>query len=95
VKVPGAISILPGLLAAIVWVCMVNKVPPIRIRSAFLDRGVIPMLLLVLAIIIFQGTLVESKAVFQMRDELTAYQVRFSRSSPSSLSFPACSQALP
>jgi integral membrane protein (TIGR00529 family) len=75
VKVPGAISILPGLLAAIIWVCAVNKVPPIRIRSAFLDRGVIPMLLLVLAIIIFQGTLVESKAVFKMRDELTAYQV--------------------
>jgi uncharacterized protein len=75
VRVPGAISILPGLLAAIVWVCVVNKVPPIRIRSAFLDRGVIPMLLLVFAIIVFQGTLVESKAVFQMRDELTAHQV--------------------
>ena len=75
VRVPGAISILPGLLAAIVWVCVVNKLPPVRIRSAFLDRGIIPMLLLVLAIIVFQGTLVESKAVFKMRDELTAYQV--------------------
>jgi uncharacterized protein len=75
VRVPGAISILPGLLSAIAWVCVVNKVPPVRIRSAFLDRGVIPMLLLVLAIIVFQGTLVESKAVFEMRDELTAYQV--------------------
>jgi integral membrane protein (TIGR00529 family) len=75
VRVPGAISILPGLLAAIIWVCVVNKIPPMRIRSAFLDRGVIPMLLLVLAIIIFQGTLIESKAVFKMREELTAYQV--------------------
>ena len=74
-KIPGAVSILPGIIAAIVWVCWVNKVPPIRIRSAFLDRGVMPMLLLVLAIIVFQGTLTESKAVFKMRDELTAYQV--------------------
>jgi hypothetical protein len=75
VRVPGAISILPGLVAAIAWVCVVNKVPPIRIRYAFLDRTILPMLLLVLAIMVFQGILVESKAVFKIRDELTAYHV--------------------
>jgi uncharacterized protein len=75
VRVPGAISILPGLLAAIVWVCVVNKVTPIQIRSAFLDRAILPMLLLVLAIMVFQGILIESKAVFKIRDELTAYHV--------------------
>jgi hypothetical protein len=75
VRVPGAISILPGLVAAIAWVCVVNKVPPIRIRSAFLDRSILPMLLLVLAIMVFQGILIESKAVFMIRDELTAYHV--------------------
>jgi len=75
VRVPGAVSILPGLLAAIVWVCVVNRVPRIRIRSAVFDRTILPMLFLVLAVMVFQGILVESKAVFKIRDELTAYHV--------------------
>jgi integral membrane protein (TIGR00529 family) len=75
VKVPGALSILPGLLAAIVWVCLVNKVPLIRIQSSFLDRTILPMLFLVLAIMVFQGTLTESQAVLKIRDELTRYHV--------------------
>jgi integral membrane protein (TIGR00529 family) len=75
VKVPGAVSILPGLVAAIVWVCAVNRVPRMKIQSAFLDRTLFPMLFLVLAVMVFQGTLTESQAVMKIRDELAAYNV--------------------
>jgi len=75
VKVSGAVSILPGLLAAIIWVCAVNRVPRLKIQSAFLDRTMLPMLFLVLTIMVFQGTLTESQAVLKIRDELTAYHV--------------------
>jgi integral membrane protein (TIGR00529 family) len=75
VKVPGALSILPGLLAAIVWVSLVNHVPRLRIQSSFLDRTILPMIFLVLAIMAFQGTLTESRAVLMIRDELTQYHV--------------------
>jgi integral membrane protein (TIGR00529 family) len=75
VRVSGAVSILPGLLSAIIWVCVVNRVPRIKIQSAFLDRTILPMLFLVLAIMIFQGTLTESQAILKIRDELTAYRV--------------------
>jgi len=75
ISVSGAVSILPGLIAAIVWVCVVNRVPRIRIQSAFLDKTILPMLFLVFSIMIFQGTLAESEAVLKIRDELTAYRV--------------------
>ena len=75
VKIPGALSILPGLVAAIIWVCAVNRVPWMKIKAAFFDRTVLPMLFLVLAIMVFQGTLTESQAVLRIRDELALYNV--------------------
>ena len=75
IKVPGALSILPGLLAAIIWVCYVNRVPRVKVRGAFLDRTILPLLYLVLAIMVFQGALTESQAVVKIRNELTAYNV--------------------
>jgi uncharacterized protein len=75
VEVSGAVSILPGLVAAIVWVCAVNRVPRMKIQSAFLDRTLFPMLFLVLAVMVFQGTLTESQAVMKIRDELAVYNV--------------------
>jgi uncharacterized protein len=75
VKISGAVSILPGLLAAIVWVCTVNRVPRVKIYFAFLDRTMLPMLFLVAAIMVFQGTLTESQVVLKIRDELAAYNV--------------------
>ena len=75
VKISGAVSILPGLLAAIIWVCTVNRVPRMKIQSVFLDRTMLPLLFLVLGIMVFQGTLTESQAVFKIRDELTSYHV--------------------
>jgi integral membrane protein (TIGR00529 family) len=72
---PGALSILPGLLAALLWVVVSNHVPWRRTRSAFFDQGSLSILLLILAIMLFQGVLKESQAALQIRSELLAYHI--------------------
>jgi len=75
---PGALAILPGLLAALIWVALSNHLPADRIRASFLDRGSVPLLLLIAAIMIFQGVLKESQAALQIRSELFAYRIPIS-----------------
>jgi len=75
---PGALSILPGLVAALVWVAASNHLPGYRIRASLMDWGSIPILLLIVAIMIFQGVLKESQAALQIRSELIAYRIPLS-----------------
>jgi integral membrane protein (TIGR00529 family) len=72
---PGALSILPGLVAALVWVAASNHLPAYRIRASLMDQGSIAILLLIVAIMIFQGVLKESQAALQIRSELFAYHI--------------------
>jgi hypothetical protein len=72
---PGALSMLPGLVAAVIWVAAFNRLPAYRIRVSLLDRGSVTILLLIVAIMIFQGVLKESQAALQIRSELSAYQI--------------------
>jgi hypothetical protein len=72
---PGALSILPGLVAALVWVAVSNHLPGYRIRSSLMDRGSVSILLLIVAIMIFQGVLKESQAALQIRSELFSYRI--------------------
>jgi uncharacterized protein len=72
---PAALSILPGLVAALVWVAVSNHLPADRIRASFLDRTSVPILLLIVAIMIFQGVLKESQAALQIRSELLDYRI--------------------
>jgi integral membrane protein (TIGR00529 family) len=72
---PGALSMLPGLVAAVVWVAASNRLPPFQIRVSLLDHGSVPILLLIVAIMIFQGVLKESQAALQIRSELVAYRI--------------------
>jgi len=72
---PGALSILPGLVAALVWVAASNHLPAYRIRASLMDQGSISILLLIVAIMIFQGVLKESQAALQIRSELFAYRI--------------------
>jgi hypothetical protein len=72
---PGALSILPGLVAALVWVVASNHLPADRIRASLMDQGTVPILLLIVAIMIFQGVLKESQAALQIRSELFAYRI--------------------
>jgi len=72
---PGAFSILPGLIAALLWVAVSNHLPAYRIRASLMDRGSVSILLLIVAIMIFQGVLKESQAALQIRSELFAYRI--------------------
>jgi len=75
IRIYGAFSILPGLLAAIGWVCKVNHVSRPLLRSSLLDRGILPMLGLVLSIMVFKGIMIEGQAVAHVQNELAAYNI--------------------
>ncbi|MGD8227980.1 MAG: DUF401 family protein [Desulfobacteraceae bacterium] len=74
-KISGVTSILPGLLAAILWVCLVNRIPLHQFRAASLDKRVLPLLLLIFSIMIFKTVMTESQAVSQVRDEMMTYNI--------------------
>jgi integral membrane protein (TIGR00529 family) len=75
VEIPGALSVLPGLIVSAIWVCIVNRVSLMQFQSAILDRGMVSMLLLIISIMIFKGVMMDSQAVAQIRDELMAYNI--------------------
>ena len=75
IKISGALSILPGLLGAIIWVCVVNRVSFGQFRAAVMDRKILPILFVIMAIMILKGTLTESQTVVQIRSELMAYKI--------------------
>jgi integral membrane protein (TIGR00529 family) len=75
IKIPGALSILPGLTVSVIWVCIVNHISLRQLRSALLDISSFPMLFLVAAIMIFKGIMVDSQAVIQIGNELMAYGI--------------------
>lgn len=74
VAMSGGVAILPGLLAAVFWVVRTNRLTRGQLRAAFTHRGILPMLLLVAAIMIFKGVMTDSQAVLHIRDELVAYR---------------------
>ena len=75
---PGTLSILPGLVAALVWVVASNHLPAYKIRASLVDRGSVSLLLLIVAIMIFQGVLKESQAALEIRSELLSYGIPLS-----------------
>jgi uncharacterized protein len=74
-NLPAAVTILPGLLVSIIWVCLVNRITLKPLWTAVYDRGVLSILLLVAAIMIFQGIMKDSRAVFDIRTELMTYNI--------------------
>ena len=75
VEMTGASPILPGLVGAIVWVCVVNHIPVSGLRAAVLDKGILPFLLLVFSVMVFKGVMTESHTIGQIRDELMANRI--------------------
>jgi integral membrane protein (TIGR00529 family) len=71
----GGTAILPGLLAAVTWVCVVNQIPLKRLKQAVTAKGILTLVLLIFAIMIFRGIMMESQIVAEIRDELTAYKI--------------------
>ena len=75
VELTGASSILPGLVGAIIWVCVVNHISLSGLRSAALDKGILPFLLLIFSIMVFKGVMTESHTIVEIRDELMANRI--------------------
>lgn len=71
----GGSAILPGLLAAILWVCVVDKVPLNSFKQALTGKGILPLIFLIFSIMIFKGIMTESRIVIEIRNELTAYNI--------------------
>lgn len=72
---PPAVSILPGLWASLLWVRWINHIPFRQVWASVWDRGILSLLLLVAAIMIFQGVMKDSRAVTEIRGELLAYRI--------------------
>ncbi len=75
INLPGAVSILPGLLASAIWVCVVNRISFKQFTAAIFDRNILFIIFLVAAIMIFQGIMKDSRAVVDIRNELMAYKI--------------------
>jgi integral membrane protein (TIGR00529 family) len=75
IGLPGAVSILPGLLASLIWVVVVNRISLRQLVAAFYDRSIVSILLLVASIMIFQGIMKDSRTVVDIRTELMAYHI--------------------
>jgi uncharacterized protein len=75
VKIPGSVSILPGLAASTLWIGFVNRIKMRKVFQEATSKGVLPMLLLVVSIMVFKGVMNDSEAVIQIRNELMAYRI--------------------
>jgi hypothetical protein len=75
VKLPGALSILPGLSVSFLWVALANHIPLRQLAGAVFDKNILPLLFLVAAIMIFQGIMKDSRAVIDIRNELLAFRI--------------------
>ena len=75
IEISGVTSILPGLVLAILWVCLVNHIPLRQFQAALLDKNMLSLLLLIFSIMIFKTIMTDSQAVSQVRDELMAYKI--------------------
>ena len=75
IKIPGGISILPGLFISLIWVCVVNHISFTSLRSAVLDKNILPMLFLIAAIMVFKEIMIDSDVVVQIRNELIAFKI--------------------
>jgi len=75
INLPGAVSILPGLLVSTIWVCLVNRISLKQLTAAVFDRSIFSIVFLVVAIMIFQGIMKDSRAVVDIRNELMVYRI--------------------
>jgi hypothetical protein len=74
-KLPTVLPLLLGLVACLIWVVKVNRLGFHHLKAALLNKNTIPMLLLIFGIMVFKGALVDSQAVFQIREEMVRYHI--------------------
>ncbi len=75
IKISGGYVILPGLVASLIWVSFVDHVSFRQLGSVVMNKGILPMLLLIAAVMVFKGIMLDSQAVIQIRNELVSYEI--------------------
>jgi hypothetical protein len=75
ITLPTVLPLLLGLFLCLLWVMRVNRMGLRDLAAALFHRGTLPMLLLILGIMAFKGALVDSQAVFQIRQEMVRYRI--------------------
>ena len=74
-KIPTLFTITPGLVISIIWVCRINTASSSQIKSAFLNKSILPVMLMIIAIMTFKGAMEDSNAVELIRNELVTYGI--------------------
>ncbi len=69
------LSFVIGLGASLLVVVSRNHMPWPDVRDSFLNRGIVPMVMIVFGIMVFKGMLIDSKTIEQVRWELAAYNI--------------------
>lgn len=69
------LSFVIGLGASLLVVVSRNHMSWPAVRDSFLNRGILPMVMVVLGIMVFKGMLIDSKTIEQVRWELAAYDI--------------------
>jgi integral membrane protein (TIGR00529 family) len=75
ITLPKVLPLLVGLGASLLWVLRVNGLGLGTFLTALMNLGTLSMVMLVFGIMIFKGLLVDSQAVFQIREELIRYHI--------------------
>ena len=75
VNVPTTLPLLLGLIACLIWVIWANRLGLSDFWAALLNRNTMPMVLLIFGIMAFKGALVDSRAVFHIREEMVRYHI--------------------
>lgn len=74
-KIDSGLSVLPGLIIAIIWVCALNRISMREIKIALLKRNAWSMVLLILSVMVFKGMMSDSQAVLQIRNEMIIHGI--------------------
>ncbi|MGC8906349.1 MAG: DUF401 family protein [Desulfomonilaceae bacterium] len=72
---PSNLNFVLALACAIAAIIATNKMPARAVASAFFNRHVLYMFLIIVGIMSFKGILVESKVIEVLKDELAAYSI--------------------
>ncbi|MBN2381735.1 DUF401 family protein [bacterium] len=68
-------TLLFGIMLGVIWIIVKQKIPRLEVKKAFLSSETWPMVLLLFAIMIFKGILIDTDAVSLIRDEFAYYHI--------------------
>ena len=75
ISIPSLAPVVIGIAGAITWVCNANKIAPSGLLKATFGKSNLTMIFLVIAIMLFKGTMTDSGAVESIRNELMTYGI--------------------